>query len=280
MIDTFLLKVIRQFFLIGDLNTSGVNRETLKLLKELHASNYELKSEVDWLKKTIIEGNYSNKFDEVREKILQDIEKDVSDQALKKAKQEVENSQDISDELIKEKFEELIEKRIVEFDFTKYVEDVRRKLAFEEKTQRERELDGFVEVQLRSGGFLRTVLINLFIIVNISIIVFLFIQSGTGFSKEILTFISAIYLSLSLFIVYIYRSSNLRTKALMALKEDSKKFYDAIYYLDVFANNENLSKEHEKIISSILINRLENETIASHPYEKIADQIIKKLPTK
>lgn len=280
MLDGFLLRLIRQFFLIGEIKSSGISRENLRLVKELHADNYELKQEMNWLKKTIIEGNYSNKFDEVREKILVDIEKDVAGLALEKAKQEIENSKTISDELITDKIEELIENKIKEFDFSKHIEDVRRKHAFDEKIQREQELDSFVDIQLRSGGFLRTVLINLFIIVNISIIAFLFIQPGTGFTKEILTFISALYLSLSLFIVYIYRSSNLRTKSVMALKEDSKKFYDAIYYLDAFGNNEHLRKEHEKIISSILTNRFENESIASHPYEKIVSQVVKKLPTK
>lgn len=275
-----LLKLIRQFILIDEVKSSNISKENLRLVKELYADNQELKHEVNWLKKTIIEGNFSNKFDEVRERILNDIQKEVADLALEQAKQEVENSKTISDKLITDKVEEIIKEEIEKFDLTAHFEDLRKKSAYEEKINREQDLDRFVDMQLRSGGMLRTVFINLFIIVNISIITFLFIQPGTGFTKEILTFISALYLSLSLFIVYIYRSSNLRAKALMALKEDSKKYYDAIYYLDSFGQNDHLKGDHQNIIKSILINRLENETIASHPYEKIVNQLIKKIPSK
>lgn len=66
----------------------------------------------------------------------------------------------------------------------------------------------------------------------------------------------------------------------MALKEDSKKYYDLVYYLDSFGQNDHLKEEHKNIVNSLLTNRLENEAIAAHPYEKIVEKLIKKIPTK
>ena len=265
----------KQFFL-----TDTYDTEEEYHIKKLIEETNNLHKEVEWLKKTLIEGKYANKFDEVKEKVLHDIEKEVSESALIKAKEEIENSESISEIIITKKINELVQNKINDFDMTKYIDDIRKQHAISEKVKKEKELNVFIEKQLRSGGFLRTVLINLFIIANISIILFLFTQSESGIGKDVLLFISGLYISLSLFIVYIYRSSNLRAKALMALKEDSKRFYDVIYYLDTFANNANLKDNHETIITSMLSNRLENEVTASHPYEKFIDKIIDKIPNK
>ena len=141
----------------------------------------------------------------------------------------------------------------------------KKQILKEEKNRKYRE---DIEQQLRSGYSLRMVMINLFVIFNLALIASYFFK-GTMIEPNILYGIIGLYISLSFFIVYIYRANNARMLVLMALLEDIKKTEEAFDYLQQHCSNREPNESDNDIIRTFLTNHSERENTPGHPYELI-----------
>lgn len=130
------------------------------------------------------------------------------------------------------------------------------------------ELDETINYQLNNAGKMKTVMINLFIIFNLGLLL-VYIFAGSNLTQHAIYAITGLYVSLATFIIYIYRTSNVRTSVLLALREDGKKFYDAIQYLEKHKKGTTLTNTDVELIKLLLTNRSEREKMSEHPYEVI-----------
>lgn len=129
-------------------------------------------------------------------------------------------------------------------------------------------LDAVIESQNRSASTLRKVMINLFVIFNLGVIS-TYIFAGDILDGKALYGIIGVYLSLALFIVYIYRTSNARSLVLLAIREDAKKRHDVFAYLQKIAAGRALGEYDIELLRLIGVNRSERERTPKHPYEII-----------
>jgi hypothetical protein len=129
-------------------------------------------------------------------------------------------------------------------------------------------LDELIYRQLNSANNTRVAMMNLFVFFNISLIsVFAFLPER--FSDKSSFTILGIYVSLSAFIIYIYRASNARSGSLLAVKEDEKKLSNLFEFLTTFKKSSTFSSNDVEIIRALLVNRIEREKGADHPYEVV-----------
>lgn len=137
------------------------------------------------------------------------------------------------------------------------------------KPQRQIDEEGFesyLDEQSKNVATIRTVMINLFIIVNLGLLItYLFRDDNSG--KVAIQAILGFYISLALFIVYIYRSANSRSNMILAIREDFRKLHLVNDYLSRFAEGRELTESELAIIKIISINHSEREKTAEHPYE-------------
>lgn len=136
---------------------------------------------------------------------------------------------------------------------------------------RRRSVDAFstlLDQQLSAANSTRTIMMNLFVLINISLMATFFLNSGQ-ISEKVSISILGVYISLSAFIIYIYRASNARSASLLSIKEDDKKLYDAFLFLTNFKKGVAFSNNEVDLVKSILINRFERERGGDHPYEVI-----------
>jgi hypothetical protein len=125
-----------------------------------------------------------------------------------------------------------------------------------------------VNIQLRSANNIRVFMMNLFMIFNVGIL-FLLAFSSEKFTDRLSLSIAGIYVSLSAFIIYIYRASNARSASLLSLKEDEKKLQDVFHFLNNFKKGNTYTSNDVEIIRLLMINRFERERGSEHPYEVI-----------
>jgi hypothetical protein len=151
---------------------------------------------------------------------------------------------------------------------TKLLEDRREQLRASERTDRGNTLEKTIQEQMQSVGRLKAVMINLFVMVNIGILL-IYIFAGTALTSQAVSGIVGLYISLAAFIVYIYRTSNFRSAVLLALREDAKKYYDADDYIKRLKPGASPSERDIEVLKLLLLNRTEREKMAHHPYELI-----------
>ncbi|MEL0648359.1 hypothetical protein V6248_13075 [Pseudoalteromonas agarivorans] len=132
----------------------------------------------------------------------------------------------------------------------------------------ERELYHTVEQERKSAGLLKSVMINLFVIVNFGLIA-LYLLKGADISQYGAISLSGLYVSLAGFIIYIFRSSNSRTSVLLAIKEDLKKQNSAIEYVENSKQSGPLTEHDIEFIRMLMINHSEREKKTDHPYEMV-----------
>ena len=143
----------------------------------------------------------------------------------------------------------------------------------ERKRMDEKLLDEISMEQLRNSGRIKTVLINLFVFFNVGILMFYIFGDPSKWVQEAIYGVVGLYISLAAFIIYIYRVSNARTAVVMAIREDSKKYYDALDYLARFKANGDITEHDVDLIRMLITNRSEREKGTEHPYEMIFKSI-------
>lgn len=151
---------------------------------------------------------------------------------------------------------------------TKLLEDRREQLRASERSDRGNTLERTIQEQMQSVGRLKAVMINLFVMVNIGILL-IYLFAGTALTSQAVSGIVGLYISLAAFIVYIYRTSNFRSAVLLALREDAKKYYDADDYIKRLKPGASPSDRDIEVLKLLLLNRTEREKMAHHPYELI-----------
>ena len=115
-----------------------------------------------------------------------------------------------------------------------------------------------VEMESKSAGFLKSFMINLFVMVNIGLFILYFFKAG-DLNSYAAASLSGLYLSLVGFIIYIFRASNARTSVLLAIKEDYKKQLLALEYVENLSADGELSENDIEFIRMMMINHSERE---------------------
>lgn len=138
----------------------------------------------------------------------------------------------------------------------------------ESRLQKHKDLETQINNELNSAGRMKTVMINLFIFFNFGVIL-LYLFGGSQLSDHAIYAITGSYISLASFIIYIYRTSNFRTSVLLAIREDNKKFFDAIEYIGKHKKGTNLTNADVDLVKLLLTNRSEREKMSDHPYEVV-----------
>ncbi|APR67661.1 hypothetical protein CN03_12415 [Thalassolituus oleivorans] len=171
-----------------------------------------------------------------------------------------------------EELEERVNKRIDQFLSSKTDKDLaaskRENHLFQQRENVEKELHHTVEQERRSAGLLKSVMINLFVIVNFALIA-LYLLKGSEISQYGAISLSGLYISLAGFIIYIFRASNARTSVLLAIKEDLKKQNSAMEYIEHNNKAGSLSEHDIEFIRIIMTNHSEREKKVDHPYEMV-----------
>ena len=131
-------------------------------------------------------------------------------------------------------------------------------------------LNKISEEQLRNSGRMKTVMINLFVYFNLGVLLVYVSGNLVGWTQTTVFGIVGLYISLAAFIIYIYRASNARTSVVMAIQEDSVKYFGALEYLTRVKKDKEALTEHDvDVIRMLLTNRSEREKAVKHPYEMI-----------
>lgn len=133
------------------------------------------------------------------------------------------------------------------------------------------DLEIAMDAELRSAKSIKKNMLNFFIGFNFILITSFAIQSS--FSQKDLSAsayqgITALYISLAVFIVYVYRAANARVLILLAGKEDTKRVFNAERYLS--SRPKSLTSERDvEVLKLLLTNRMERERGSEHPYELV-----------
>lgn len=78
-----------------------------------------------------------------------------------------------------------------------------------------------------------------------------------------------LYVSMSLFLVYVFRNSSSRISVLLAIKEDQVHRHDAFAYLATLKAGTPLADQDIQVIKLLLQNHSEREKGGDHPYELV-----------
>ncbi|HFQ4974337.1 TPA: hypothetical protein ACGU7V_003308 [Vibrio vulnificus] len=205
------------------------------------------------------------------ELIESEIRQYLSENMTKLTQEELSKSKTLENSLFIE-LENRVNSRIDEYLNTKdsdYFSAARKVVEQQERRYKvESELYGAVELERKSAGLLKSVMINLFIIVNFALIL-LYLLKGADINQYGAISISGLYISLAGFIIYIFRSSNSRTSVLLAIKEDLKKQNTALEYIESVRVKGDISENDIDFIRMIMANHAEREKTVNHPYEMI-----------
>ncbi|MFL7053623.1 hypothetical protein BCS65_21415 [Vibrio cyclitrophicus] len=203
--------------------------------------------------------------------IESEIRQYLSDNMAHLTQEELAKSEALESSLFVE-LEHRVNHRIDEYLQTKdssFFSNARESIERQERQAKvENALYSAVDVERKSAGLLKSVMINLFIIVNFALII-LYLLKGTDISQYGALSISGLYISLAGFIIYIFRSSNSRTSVLLAIKEDLKKQNTALDYIQSVRAKGELSENDIDFIRMIMANHAEREKTVNHPYEMV-----------
>lgn len=203
--------------------------------------------------------------------IESEIRQYLSENMTNLAEQELSKSEALESSLFIE-LEHRVNHRIDEYLQTQdseFFSSARKAIEQQERRYKvENELYSAVEVERKSAGLLKSVMINLFIMVNFALIM-LYLLKGADINQYGALSISGLYISLAGFIIYIFRSSNSRTSVLLAIKEDLKKQNTALEYIESVRLKGEVSENDIDFIRMIMANHAEREKTVSHPYEMV-----------
>ncbi|MGL1932245.1 MAG: hypothetical protein OCC45_10845 [Desulfotalea sp.] len=171
-----------------------------------------------------------------------------------------------------EELEKRVNKRIDAYLASKNTEDFaaskRENEIIEKRKVVDNELHRTVEQERKSAGLMKSVMINLFVMVNFALIT-LFLLKGSQLSQSGALSLSGLYISLAGFIIYIFRASNSRTSVLLAIKEDLKKQNSVMEYIENGNKSGSLTNQDIEFIRILMTNHSEREKKADHPYEMV-----------
>ncbi len=131
-------------------------------------------------------------------------------------------------------------------------------------------LEEVVEFERRSATMLRRVMINLFVLFNVSLLTG-YIFLGEALTQFLAITISITYLSLSVFIIYIVRTSHYRTGVLLSIRENIHNQNIMMQFLDM--RDAPLTETDTEIARLLMTNRTEREHQTQHPYELILKNV-------
>lgn len=114
----------------------------------------------------------------------------------------------------------------------------------------------------------KSVIMNIFFVVNAIFLGFYFIKSDSLTPFEF-GFISVTYISLSMFMVYIFRVANTRFATLLSIQEDLHKERRVDNYIRDLRKSAEPTDNDVEILRMLLVNRAERESTTNHPYEVI-----------
>ena len=131
-------------------------------------------------------------------------------------------------------------------------------------------LEKVVEFERSNVTKLRSVMINLFVLFNVSLL-FVYISLGDALNQTLAYTISITYLSLSVFIIYIVRTSHYRSGVLLAIRENINNQNIMMQFLDM--RDAPLTETDVEIARLLMTNRTEREHQTQHPYELILKNV-------
>ncbi|MGR5150137.1 hypothetical protein ACQKP8_26775 [Photobacterium alginatilyticum] len=226
-----------------------------------------LEKEVTRLRKDLSKDVLKN----ASELIESEIRQYLSENIANLAEQELTKSEVLESSLFTE-LENRVNKRIDEYlkkQDSEYFSSARTVIEQQKRRYKvEHELYSAVELERKSAGLLKSVMINLFIVVNFALII-LYLLKGADINQYGALSISGLYISLAGFIIYIFRSSNSRTSVLLAIKEDLKKQNTALEYIESVRLKGDVSENDIDFIRMIMANHAEREKTVNHPYEMV-----------
>lgn len=237
--------------------------QTKKLLSRIHT----LEEQITQLRKASENKNIDNQ----RKAIERELELQLTQNFPALVRDKLDKLKDLNtsiDSDIKLAVETEVTKFLKSYEPSKLLEDRREQLRTSERADRNSTLEKTIHEQMQSVGRLKAVMINLFVLVNIGILV-IYISSSTSLTSQAVSGIVGLYISLAAFIVYIYRTSNFRSAVLLALREDAKKYYDADDYIKRLKPGSSPNERDIEVLKLLLLNRTEREKMAHHPYELI-----------
>lgn len=226
-----------------------------------------LEKEVIRLRKDLSKDVLKNASELIESEIRQYLNENIANLAA----QELKKSKVLEDSLFIE-LESRVNTRIDEYlknqDSEYFLSSRKAKEQESRRFKVEDELYGAVELERKSAGLLKSVMINLFIVVNFALII-LYLLKGADITQYGALSISGLYISLAGFIIYIFKSSNSRTSVLLAIKEDLKKQNTALEYIESVQLKGTISENDIDFIRMIMANHAEREKSVNHPYEMI-----------
>jgi hypothetical protein len=122
--------------------------------------------------------------------------------------------------------------------------------------------------QYRSSQRSRAVMLNLYILFSLGILGFYAFAPPFISNYSYISFV-AVYVSMSAFIIYIYRSSNLRIATVLSVLEDMVRRKDVLNVLENVHATAKLNQNHVDVVRILSRNRTRQEREADHPYEII-----------
>lgn len=227
----------------------------------------KLEKELSNLRKDISSGLLQNASELIDKEVSQYLNENIEEMTAKKLTE----TNALESEIFKELESKVLEridlfldsKSDSDFAATKKENDL-----ISRRTYTEKELNQTVEQERKSAGLLKSVMINLFVIVNFGLIG-LYVFKGAELSQYGALSLSGLYVSLAGFIIYIFRASNARTSVLLAIKEDLKKQNTAMEYVESIGNSRTLSQNDIDLIRMLMTNHSEREKKVDHPYEMV-----------
>jgi hypothetical protein len=150
--------------------------------------------------------------------------------------------------------------------------EIKREFSYASQQQEVRsDLEGAMDQELGSARTIKKIMLNFFIIFNFTLIISLAILNSftqKDLSTSAYQGITALYVSLAVFIVYVYRTTNSRILIILASKEDAKRLFDAERYLNSRPKSQTSERDVE-VLKMLLTNRMERERGSEHPYELV-----------
>lgn len=126
--------------------------------------------------------------------------------------------------------------------------------------------------EMESASKIKRYMLNLFILFNVGLMLN-FALYNIMLQKELPVItqqvILGLYVSMAVFIVYVYRACNARVLILLAVQEDTKRYFDALRYLSSRPADAPTTGRDVAVLKLLLINRSERERATQHPYELV-----------
>lgn len=250
--------------IIGGITYSESTRENNTLYKRVSI----LENELQKTKKELELNNIKDKSELIEQAVENYIENNIKNIVSNKVKE-----LKVNDEILFQEIELITKKEVENFLKLTDMDSISKNIQYYHSMQRkridEKMLDDISIEQLKNSGKMKTVMINLFVFFNLGILMIYLFGSPSRLTSDVMLGILGLYISLAAFIIYIYRASNSRSSVVMAIREDSKKYYDVLDYLTKFKSDGNISEHDVDIIRMLTTSRSEREKNTEHPYEMI-----------